>query len=138
MEYVLLFFDKFTRKSARRPAQLPARHKVEMDMENRLTGARIVIGYNSETAFGKPLLPGKSGGDRIDMADQLMVGRFEIEGINKMFPRDNQKMEGRNRRNVFDDNHLVVFEDPGGGNFSLEYPAENAIFHGFLLIDSAD
>ncbi len=115
---------------------MPTGNEVKMYMENRLPCTGIIIGDNSETAFTNPLFPGDTGGNRIDVADQLMVGRVEIEGIHKMLSGNEQNMQRSNRRDILNDNDLFIFENLLCRDLPLENPAENTIVHRLLLFVS--
>ena len=115
---------------------MPSGQEVKVDMKNRLSGTGIIIRDNPEATFGNSLFPGDSRCHRIDVPDQLIVGRIEVECVHKMFSRNEQKMERRDRRDILYDDNPLILKNLLCGECPLDYPAKYTIFiHQRLLFD---
>ena len=114
---------------------MPSGQEVKVDMKNRLSGTGIIIRDNPEAAFGNSLFTGDSRCHRIDVPDQLIVGRIEVECVHKMFSRNEQKMERRDRRDILYDDNPLILKNLFCGERTGYYPAKQTTFiHQRLLL----
>jgi hypothetical protein len=108
---------------------MTAREQVKMNMINRLAGAGVIVADDPESFFRFLPFPRYPGGHLIDMADEGIVRRIKIQGIDEMLSGDDKKMCRRNRRNVFNSNDLFIPVDYSCGDLLPDYPAEDTAIH---------
>jgi hypothetical protein len=102
---------------------------MKMDMENRLSGAGVIIVYDPEPFFGK--IPfGRDAGRHLEqMADEGIVRLLHIQGIHEMLSGYQQEMCRRNRRNVFNNYQPVILINLFCRDFPGDDPAKETTFH---------
>jgi hypothetical protein len=99
-------------------------------MKHRLSGISIGVSHDPETAFVIAPLPGKFRGNPVEMSDQEVVFRLQIEGIGNMLSRDQQQMKRRYWIEVLYGHQLIILIDHFGRDFTGDYPAEKTVhFH---------
>ncbi len=109
-----------------------------MKVKNRLSSPGIVVGDDSEAAFRNPLLPGDPRSGPVDMADQRIIDLLKVQSIHHMLPRDNKEMKRCNRRDVLDDDQLIILKHLLRRDLPPYDPAKNAILQNFLLLISGN
>lgn len=108
---------------------MPSCKEVKVYMENRLTSAGIGVVDDPKTVLSHTFFLGKTGSDLEDMADQVIVLRYEPEGTGDVFSRYDEKMHGSNRCNVLNGYYQIVLINLLGGNIVRDYFTKNAIIH---------
>jgi len=108
---------------------MATREQVKMNMKNRLAGPGVIVADDPEPFSRFFPLPRYPGGHLIDMADEGIVRRIEIQGIYEMLSGDDKNMCRRNRRNVFNGYDLVILKDYSCGDLLPDNPAEETANH---------
>ncbi len=112
---------------------MPAGQEVKMDMKDRLPGVAVAVGNQTETRFRHPPLPGQLRRHLVDVADQLPVLMSDIQTVNDMLSRNDEKMVRRLGGNVLNDNNKIVFINRFDGNSPADNLAKKTVDHGCHL-----
>jgi hypothetical protein len=110
---------------------MPSCKKVKVDMENRLTGSGIGVVDDPKTFLCHSVFPGKPGSGLEDVTDQSVIFWHESERTDNVFSRHDEKVHGRNRRDVLYGNHQFILIDLLGRDLIPDYFAEDATIHCF-------
>ena len=108
-----------------RPAHGAPAQKVEMQVKNRLTGARAGVDDDAESV-GDFQFAGERGGHPVQMAYQRLVGRIGVERRSKMLARNNQQVHGRLRVDVVKGEAGIIGIGDFGGDLPVHDFAEDA------------
>src|SRR6185369_2052031 len=97
---------------------------MKVNMEYRLTCARVVVVYNSEPVVRNTLNPCNLHCSAIDCAKHCIVLGQQIKGIDDMFSGDYQQMHRSNRCNILNHHDLIVLVYESSGNHAVNDLAE--------------
>ncbi len=103
--------------------------EVKVYMENGLASTGIGIVDDPVTVLGHAFFPGEMGCGLEDMADKVIVVWHESERADNVFSRHDEKVYGRNWRDVLNGNYQFILVNFLGGNLVSNYFAEDAIIH---------
>jgi hypothetical protein len=87
-------------------------------MKNRLSGCGIIVIDNPKPLLGNSPLPSHPCSHLKDMSYDGVVRYIHVQGVDKVFARNDKEMMRRHRRNILDDHHKIVFENLSSRNLS--------------------
>ena len=108
-------------------------HDVHVQVVNLLTALAPVVDHDAETAIRvrvATLFRGQLGGQGHHVAHQGGMFRGQMHHGRDVQLGDDQKMNGRPRRDVVEGEHMVVFMDFARGNFARDDFAKNTVVVG--------
>ncbi len=83
---------------------------MEVDVKHRLTGTRSVILHDTKPRSVIPLFTGDLAPLPESIADQRVFLRGHVQAVDKMYFRQQKKMQRRLWGNILDNEQLIVLE----------------------------